>query len=104
MQIGTMLYTGRREWKYRENVPTAAAVMLVPVVFALLLLVCAVVMLAVWLLSSWYVNHTLAPYTKLPQVRQAAPVIALTWPAHAVAAHIRVPGMALDWYTALHTV
>ena len=69
LQIGTMLYTGRRQWKFSEAAPVGASVMMVPVVFAVLLLVSSVVMLAIWLLSSWWVAHTLAAYTKLPQVR-----------------------------------
>ena len=68
LQIGTMLYTGRRQWKFSDSAPVGASVMMVPVVFAMLLLVSAVVLLAVWLLSGWWVARTLAAYTKLPQV------------------------------------
>ena len=67
-QIGTMLYTSKRQWKFDEKAPVGASTMMVPVTFAMLLLLCAVVMLTVWLLSAWWTARTLAAYTKLPQV------------------------------------
>ena len=71
MQIATFMFTGRREWKFSGDPPVAASLMMMPVVFAMLMLVNAVVLLCIWVASQWWTDRTQQAYLQLPQVRQA---------------------------------